>query len=69
MSNMMNIKLGSTIFERIDTIRMSDAERLVAINAMRDADLVVDAFVWVSKKIEHIAERLFRLVLKPSLKH
>ncbi len=69
MSNMMDIKLDSTIFERIDTVRMSDAERLVAINAMRDADLVVDAFVWVSKKIEQIAERLFRLVLKPSLKH
>lgn len=69
MSNMMDIKLDSTIFERIDTVRMSDAERLVAINAMHDADLVVDAFVWISKKIEQIAERLFRLVLKPSLKH
>jgi hypothetical protein len=45
---------------------MSDAERQVAINAMKDADLLVDAFVWMSKKIEHLAERLF---LKHSLKH
>lgn len=69
MSNMLEIKIGSTIYERIDTIRMSDAERQVAINAMRDADLLVDAFVWVSKKIEQISDRLFRFFLKPSLKH
>ncbi|MDP1716447.1 MAG: hypothetical protein Q8L40_00060 [Burkholderiales bacterium] len=69
MSNMLEIKIGSTIYERIDTIRMSDAERQVAINAMRDADLLVDAFVWVGKKIEQISDRLFRFFLKPSLKH
>jgi hypothetical protein len=45
---------------------MSDAERQVALNAMRDADLIVDAVVWAVKKIERIGERL---VLKPSLKH
>jgi hypothetical protein len=33
---------------------------------MRDADLLVDVFVWVAKKIEQLSERLF---LKPSLKH
>ena len=69
MSNKLKIKIGSTIYERIDTIRMSDAERQVAINAMRDADLLVDAFVWVSKKTEQLTERLFRFFLKPSLKH
>jgi len=69
MSNMLEIKIGSTVYDRIDTIRMSDAERLVAINAMRDADLLVDAFVWVGKKIEQISDRLFRFFLKPSLKH
>jgi hypothetical protein len=45
---------------------MSEAERQVAVNAMKDADLLVDAFVWVGKKIEQLTERLF---LKPSLKH
>ncbi len=69
MSRMLEIKIGSTIYERIDTIRMSDAERQVAINAMHDADLLVDAFVWVGKKTEQLAERLFRFFLKPSLKH
>jgi hypothetical protein len=62
----MEIKLGSTLMSRINSVRMSEAERQQAINAMRDADLLVDAFVWVAKKIEQIGERLF---LKPSFKH
>lgn len=66
MSKSLEIKIGSTIYNHINTVRMSEAERLVAINAMRDADLLVDAFVWVSKKIERLAEHVF---LKLSLKH
>ena len=66
MSKEMEIKLGSIIVGRINSVRMSDSERQVAINAMRDADLLVDAFVWVAKKIEQLGERLF---LKPALKH
>lgn len=62
----MEIKLGSTIVGRINSVRMSEVERQIALNAMRDADLLVDAFVWVAKKIEQIGERLF---LKPTLKH
>jgi hypothetical protein len=62
----MEIKLGSVVVGRIQSVRMSESERQVAINAMRDADLLVDAFVWVAKKIEQLGERLF---LKPSLKH
>ena len=62
----MEIKLGSTVVGRINSIRMSELERQIALNAMRDADLLVNAFVWVAKKIEQIGERLF---LKPSLKH
>ena len=66
MSKGINIKLGSIVMSRIDSVRMSDSERQVALNAMRNADLLVDAFVWVAKKIEQLGERLF---LKPALKH
>ena len=66
MSKSLEIRIGSTIYGRINAARMSEAERQVAINAMRDADLLVDAFVWISKKIERLAERLF---LNHSLKH
>jgi hypothetical protein len=66
MEKDMEIKLGSLLVGRINSARMSESERQVAINAMRDADLLVDAFVWVAKKIEQLGGRLF---LKPVLKH
>jgi hypothetical protein len=62
----LEVKIGSTIYSKIQTARMSERERQVALNAMRDADLVVNAIVWLVKKIEHLGERLF---LKPSLRH
>ena len=66
MRNEMEVKIGSTIYERINASRMSPAERQVAINAMRDAEWIVDAIVWVTKRIEQLGARLF---LKPSPKH
>ena len=66
MNRDMEIKLGSVIIGRIDSARMTESERQAALNAMRDADLLVDAFVWVVKKIEQLGSRLF---LKPALKH
>lgn len=66
MSTEIQSKLGSTIHARVSTLKMTEAERSRALNAMYEADLLVDAFVWVAKKIEHFGGRLF---LKPSLKH
>ena len=66
MNTELEIKIGSTVYDRINTARMSDAERQVAINAMHDAELLVDAFVWASKKIEQLGAFLF---LKPSVRH
>jgi hypothetical protein len=66
MRNDMEVKIGSTIYERINASRMSDAERQAAINAMHDAELIADAIVWVTKKIEQLGARLF---LKPSPRH
>ena len=66
MSNFLEVKIGSTVYDRINASRLSEAERLVAINAMRDAELLVDAFVWVSNKVGQLVQWLS---LKPSLKH
>jgi hypothetical protein len=66
MKKELEIKLDSTIVGHINSVRMSEAERQVALNAMRNADLLVDGFVWVAKKIEQLGERLF---LKAILKH
>ena len=66
MNSEMEVKLGSVIVRRINAVRMSESERQAAINTMRDADLLIDAFVWVAKKIEQLGERL---LLKPFPKH
>ena len=66
MSNDIESKIGSTIYARMSAIKMTEPERQRALQALRDADLLVDAFVWVAKKIEQLGSRLF---LKPALKH
>ncbi|MDH5341505.1 MAG: hypothetical protein OEW79_01585 [Betaproteobacteria bacterium] len=45
---------------------MSATERQVAINAMRDADALVDTFIWFARKIEQLGAYL---MMKPSVKH
>ena len=66
MRNEMDVKIGSTIYERINAARLSETERRAALIAMRDAEMIADAIVWVTRKIEQLSERLF---LKLSPKH
>ncbi len=66
MRNDFEDKVNSTIVARINSVRMSEMDRQRALDAMHDADLIVDAFFWVAKKIEQFGERLF---LKTALKH
>ena len=66
MKSDLEIKFGSVIYDKINTVRMSEQERLVAINAMRDADAIVDAILWITRKVEQLGAALF---LKPSIKH
>jgi hypothetical protein len=66
MNSKLENKFGSVIYERINSVQMSSAERQAAINAMRDADAIVDSILWVKRKIEQVGEFLF---MKPSIKH
>lgn len=66
MNKDLEIKFGSVIYNKINTVRMSEQERQVAINAMHNADAIVDSLLWISQKIEQIGAALF---LKPSVKH
>jgi hypothetical protein len=66
MSKELELKIGSTVYGKIQAARLSERERQVALQAMRNADVAVDAIVWLVKKIEHLGDRLF---LKPALKH
>lgn len=66
MNNDFENKFGSVIYNRINEIPMSATERLAAMNAMRDADAIVDAVTWIGRKIEQIGGYL---LMKPSVKH
>ncbi len=66
MNSNLEKKFGSVIYDKINTVRMSASERQAAINAMRDADTIVDAILWVTRKIEQVGAFLF---MKPSIKH
>ena len=56
----------SSVYEQIKRAKMSDVDRQVALNALRQADALVDILMWVAKKIRRGGARVF---LKPSLKH
>lgn len=66
MNNKSQVKFGSVIYDKLNTLQISAIERQAAINAMRDADAIVDALVWVTRKVEQLGVALF---LRPGIKH
>lgn len=66
MKSELEVKFGSVIYDKINTVRMSEQERQVAIHAMQDADVIVDAILWVVHKVEQLGAALF---MRPTLKH
>jgi hypothetical protein len=66
MNSNIESKFGSVIYDRINAVQMSDSERRTAINAMRDADALVDGILWFTHKVEQLGAFLF---MKPSIKH
>lgn len=62
-------KSNSVILGKILSARMTEHERARAVKALRDADAIVNAILWVTKKFEWLGGRLFhKPYLKPSLK-
>ena len=66
MKRDLEIYVAPTLYERIQTIRMSEADRLTAVNAMRNAELIVDAFGWLKNKAVQLGERVS---LRPNVQH
>jgi len=64
MNEDMKIQLGSTLYDRINRMQMPETERQAALDAMRNARILVDAFLWVARSVERLGE--FRL-FKPSV--
>ena len=51
MNERIGIELGTTLVDRINSLRMTATERQVALDAMRNARLLVDAWLWLVGKI------------------
>jgi hypothetical protein len=51
MNEEMVVELGTTLVDRINSLPMSQAERQVALDAMRSARLMVDGWLWVTRKL------------------
>ncbi len=49
---------------RMSTVRMSDSDRLVAMSAMRNGIMIVDAFAWAARAISQIGDAV---MAKPRL--
>ena len=63
----MNAKnsAATDIYQKINSSRLSERDRQVAVNALKSADMIVDGFLWVGQKIEQAGTWF----LHPSLKH
>ncbi|HEY0337875.1 MAG TPA: hypothetical protein VGC70_11100 [Burkholderiales bacterium] len=67
MNERMGIELGATLVDRINSLRMTEAERQVALDAMRNARLLVDAWLWLVGKIGQLSGASG--ALEPSSQH
>ena len=50
MDERMKLEMGATLIDRINSIHMSDTERLAAVDAMRTARLLVDGWLWITRQ-------------------
>jgi len=53
------------VYKLLENTRMTESDRLVAINALQDAEMIADAFGWLKERFESLSHYF----LKPSLRH
>ena len=63
VSNAKGIDKG--IYARLAEVQMSEADRQHATEALRQAEAIGDAILWIKEKLAGIGQAF----LKPSLKH
>jgi hypothetical protein len=57
--------IDSGIYARLRNVRMSASDRQQAVDTLRQAELLVDAFLWVKEKVAACGNYF----LKPALRH
>jgi len=66
MNKHIENQLGSAPYDRINSMPMYEAERQVALDAMRTARLFVDGGAWVVHKVAQLGTVSFH---RPSVQH
>ena len=66
MNENLRCNNGSKISAQIEAANLPQSERENALEALATAELMVDAVVWVKRKLEEAGAHLF---LKPGVKH
>ena len=57
--------IDSGIYARLSGVNMRESDRQRAVAALRQAEDIADAIIWVQQKLASIGQ----IFLKPSLKH
>ena len=67
MSKISERHANTDLYARIEQARMTASEREAALNALRNAEAIADALMWVVNGVRHLVARVFE---KPTdLKH
>jgi hypothetical protein len=66
MNERMKFEMGPTLVDRINSVRMSEVDRQVAVDAMRNARLLVDGWLWLTRKVGQLSSGGH---LKPTAQH
>lgn len=57
MSKDANVKIGSTLYDRIQASGLSDRERAVAVDALRNGEAIADGILSVVRAFRSAKER------------
>ena len=59
MDNLNERPANTDLYARIKLVPMTAIERQVAINALRNAEAIVDGLLWAANGVKHLVARVF----------
>ena len=59
MNRMIGNYAKSDVYERIQEAPMSEREREVALNAVRNAEAIVDGCAWAARAVKTVIAKIF----------
>lgn len=66
MSKDVNVKIGSTLYDRIQASGLSDRERAVALDAMRNGEAIAGAILSVVGAVRSAKQRFAAKLTAPA---